>query len=135
MHTLMSSFSNTHIAYQVHTCSYIQKIIPIPKAKGLPIEMWYKPTFPQMFSLTLPSFILSHFQSSSPPVLGIWQLTYKYISMIMSPPRAQTWVETTLVMDPLAEFTNTPSTQLCLFLTLFRELMTSSSRSEINLKP
>lgn len=63
-HTLMSSFSNTHIAYQVHTCSYIQKIIPIHTAKGLPIEAWYKPTFPQTFPLALPSSILSHFQSS-----------------------------------------------------------------------
>ena len=86
--------------------------------------MWYKPTFPQMFPLALPSSILSHFQSSSPPVLRIWQQTYKHTVMTVSPPRAQTWVETTLVMDPLAEFTSTPSTQLCLFLTLFRELMT-----------
>lgn len=80
-HTHELILKHTHSIPSTHMFIHSKKIIPIHTAKGLPIEMWYKPTFPQMFPLALPSSILSHFQSSCSEALATDIQTHSYDSV------------------------------------------------------
>lgn len=112
-HALMGSLLNIHISIP---CTHI-----IIHSKSYLYTQWKSCPWKNVAQANISPTFSVHLHSRS--ILGTWRLIYKFAAMT----RAQTWAETSLVMDPTAEFcsghTSTSSTQLCLLLTIFGEVI------------